>query len=119
MRPTLCQTLLATLLVVQTVHVQDARAAGLLDMPLEQLMTMEVQSASKYVQPAIDAPAAVAQITADDIRTYGYRTLGEIIAAMPGLYTSYDRYFTYVGTRGFARPGDYNSRILLLIDGIR
>ena len=34
MRPTLCQTLLATLLVVQTVHVQDARAAGLLDMPL-------------------------------------------------------------------------------------
>ena len=119
MRPTLCQTLLATLLAVQTVHVKDVHAAGLLDMPLEQLMTMEVQSASKYVQPAIDAPAAVAQITADDIRTYGYRTLGEIIAAMPGLYTSYDRYFTYVGTRGFARPGDYNSRILLLIDGIR
>ena len=115
------RSLLSGLLLLLAIQPQSATAQTLelLDIPLEQLMHIEVQSASKYSQPAIEAPAAVSMVTADDIRTYGYRTLGDIVAAMPGLYTSYDRYFTYIGTRGFSRPGDYNSRILLLIDGVR
>ena len=112
-------TLLARLVLAGLASPAIAQTSPLTDMQLEQLMGMEVHSASKYRQPTIDAPAAVSIVTADDIRSYGYRTLGDIIASMPGLYTSYDRYFTYVGVRGFARPGDYNSRILLLIDGIR
>ena len=38
---------------------------------------------------------------------------------MRGLYVSDDRNYSYLGTRGFLRPGDYNSRILLLVDGHR
>lgn len=99
----------------------DGRAAvaDLTALPIEQLMQVEVQSASKFRQQAIDAPAAVSVVTADEIRRFGYRTLGEVIASMRGVYVSYDRYFSYVGVRGFARSGDYNSRILLLVDGIR
>jgi outer membrane receptor protein involved in Fe transport len=96
-----------------------AAVADLTELPIEQLMGIEVQSASKFSQQAIDAPAAVSVVNAEEIKTFGYRTLGDIISSMRGVYVSYDRYFSYVGVRGFARAGDYNTRILLLVDGIR
>ena len=88
-------------------------------LPLEQLMQMEVRTASRYLQPALEAPAAVSVVTAEDIRTFGYRNLAEILASMRGLYLSYDRSYHYLGIRGFSTPGDYNTRVLLLVDGVR
>lgn len=106
------------LLGASSVGAQDPEGS-LSALSIEQLLQVEVQSASRFRQQSIDAPAAVSVVTADEIKTYGYRTLAEIIGSMRGIYTSYDRYFSYVGVRGFARPGDYNTRILFLIDGIR
>lgn len=99
----------------------EARAgvADLAELPIEQLLQIEVESASKYRQQALDAPAAVSVVGAEDIRSFGYRTLAEVIGSIRGIHLSYDRYFSYVGVRGFARAGDYNSRILLLVDGVR
>jgi len=94
----------------------------LMSMSLEQLMTVEVDSvygASGYKQKVSDAPASITVITADEIRRYGYRTVADILRNVPGFYVTYDRSYSYVGVRGFGRPGDYNSRILLLIDGHR
>lgn len=96
-------------------HAQDDIA----DLPLEQLMQMQVVTASRYAQSALEAPAAVSVVTADDIRLFGYRTLAEVLASMRGLYVSYDRSYHYLGTRGFATPGDYNTRVLLLVNGVR
>ena len=96
----------------------DTRQA-LIELPLEQLLNLEVYSASKFTQKVSEAPSSVSIVTADDIRTYGYRTLADILKRFPGLYVTYDRNYSYLGTRGFARPGDYNTRILLLVDGYR
>ncbi|HEU5338880.1 MAG TPA: TonB-dependent receptor plug domain-containing protein, partial [Sulfuricaulis sp.] len=96
----------------------DTRQA-LIELPLEQLLNLEVYSASKFTQKVSEAPSSVSIVTADDIRTYGYRTLADILKRIPGLYVTYDRNYSYLGTRGFARPGDYNTRILLLVDGYR
>ncbi len=82
-------------------------------------MQMEVRTASRYAQTLLEAPAAMSVVTADDIRTFGYRTLADILNGMRGLYTSYDRSYHYLGMRGFATPGDYNTRVLLLVDGVR
>ncbi|MBI3569510.1 MAG: TonB-dependent receptor [Gammaproteobacteria bacterium] len=78
-----------------------------------------VYGASKYEQKLSEAPAAVSIITADEIDKYGYRTLADVLRSVTGVYTSSDRSYTYAGVRGFQRPGDYNGRILLLIDGYR
>ncbi|TAN53361.1 MAG: TonB-dependent receptor [Methylococcaceae bacterium] len=86
---------------------------------LEDLLNLQVFSASKFSQRSIEAPSAVTVITANDIKTYGYRTLGEVLRSIRGLYLSYDRNYQYLGVRGGNRPGDYNSRVLLLIDGFR
>lgn len=92
-------------------------AGDLSTLPLEQLLQMEVQGASRIAGSALEAPSAVSVITREDIRTFGYRTLGDALASVRGVYLSRDRNYQYLGIRGFARPGDYNSRVLILVDG--
>jgi outer membrane receptor for ferrienterochelin and colicins len=101
---------------------QEPPAESLGTMSLEQLMQMRVETvygASKYEQKVTRAPASVTILTSEDIGRFGYRTLAEALRSIRGLYVSDDRNYSYLGTRGFLRPGDYNSRILLLIDGHR
>jgi outer membrane receptor for ferrienterochelin and colicins len=89
---------------------------------IEQLMDMEIDTvyaASKYEQKITEAPSSVSIVTADEIKKFGYRTLADILRSVRGFYITNDRNYSYVGVRGFARPGDYNSRILVQVDGHR
>ena len=78
-----------------------------------------VYTASKYEQKVTQAPAAISIVTADEIKKYGYQTVSDILGSLPGFFTTNDRNYELVGVRGFAPPGDYNIRILLLVDGQR
>jgi len=86
---------------------------------LAALLATPVYAASKYQQRAAEAPAAVTVLTQGDIRSFGWRTLGEVLGGVRGVATRYDRAYTYLGVRGLSRPGDYSSRLLLLVDGVR
>jgi iron complex outermembrane receptor protein len=101
-----------------------AQAAGgasgdLMDLPLEKLVNVEITSASKYAEKASEAPSAVEVITADEIKTFGFQTLGDALNGLHGLYASNDRNYNYLGVNGFLRSGDYNSRILVMVNGHR
>ena len=86
---------------------------------LEELGNLKVYAASKHVQSGADAPASVTVITSDEIEKHGYRTLADVLQTVRGFYVTNDRNYTSLGVRGFERPGDYNTRILLLVDGHR
>jgi outer membrane cobalamin receptor len=101
------------------VALHDAVAADVTDMSLEQLMQIGVVGASKYEQKQSEIGAAVSVITRQEIKAFGWRTLDQALASLPGVYVTYDRQFTYVGVRGFGLPGDYNTRVLVTIDGNR
>lgn len=91
----------------------------LTQLPIEELMSIQVTTASKFPQKTMEAPSSVTIITAADIKTYGYRTLADIVRSVRGMAVSYDRNYDYFGIRGMGRTGDYNSRVLLLVDGYR
>ena len=97
----------------------SGQVAELADLSLEQLLDVKVTSASKYAQRASDAPASVSVLTAEDFKTYGWRTLADALRSVRSLYVVYDRAYSELGMRGFQPVGDFNSRILLLIDGYR
>ena len=117
-----CLLLSALTLAACAIHgarAADAPAPDLTQLSLEQLLDIPVYTASRFSQKGSNAPSSVSVITAADIKTYGYRTLADMLRSVRGMYVTYDRAYSYIGVRGFARPGDYNSRVLVMVDGYR
>jgi outer membrane receptor for ferrienterochelin and colicins len=122
MTATLARRSALLLLLLLTVSRAAQAQQPLTELSLEELMNMDagrVFGASERLQPSTEAPASVSFITAEEIARFGYRTLADILRGVRGMYVSDDRNFSLLGMRGFAKPGDYNSRILLLINGHR
>ena len=89
---------------------------------MEDLVKMKVDSvygATKFLQKAEDAASSISVITAEEIQRHGYRTLTDVLRGVRSFYVINDRNYSYVGVRGLSLPGDYNARILFLLDGHR
>jgi iron complex outermembrane receptor protein len=117
-RLALCLALLAAFTPVP-LRAAEPGAAQLADLPLDDLLNLQVTGAARTAQRRSEAAAAVTVITADEIRALGHRTIADALRTVRGLNVVYDRSYSYLGVRGFFAPGDYNTRVLLLIDGNR
>jgi iron complex outermembrane receptor protein len=84
-----------------------------------QLMDMEVTTATLRPQKSSDSPATTTVITQREIAEFGYRTLAEALRSVAGMYIRNDRNYLNLGVRGFSIPGDFSTRVLLLVDGYR
>lgn len=76
-----------------------------------------VVGAAKREQSLGNVASAVTVVSADRIKRFGYRTVGEAIAGVAGVYLVDNRLSYSVGIRGLNILGDYNTRILVLVDG--
>ncbi len=86
-------------------------------MTLEELMDVEIISASKKEEIVKEIAASVIIITSDEIERYGYSSLVEILRNVPGLF-SHDDYSPFgprFGIRGFFDEQIRN--IIFLVDG--
>ena len=76
-----------------------------------------VVGADKREQSLGNVASAVTVVSGDRIRRFGYRTVAEALAAVAGVYTVDTRIVYGIGIRGLDIPGDFNTRILVLVDG--
>lgn len=110
LRVLLCFALGAT-----SLNAQDA-PADLSEASLEQLMQIQVTSASKKSETLSRAPAAIYVITSDAIRRGGFSSVPDALRMVPGLYVVQQSAHTWiVSARGFSNA--FNDKMLVLIDG--
>lgn len=85
------------------------------ELPAEEV-TRYVSVSSKLVQPAHLTAASITVVDRQTIRDAGYRSVGEALVAVPGLFVSYDLMNYHVGLRGLfggARSGSRTLKIMI------
>lgn len=108
--------LLPLIIPAQNDSIEKIKA--LLDYSLEELMRMEVVSASVSKQTVSIAPSTIHVITAQQIEERGYEELGDVLRDVPGIDLIHLN--GYVPTLIYFRGmyGADNLRALVMIDGI-
>jgi iron complex outermembrane recepter protein len=94
----------------------DAQTPDLRDMTLEDLLKIEVTSASRQDERAEDVAAAVYVISRDEIRRSGLTTLPDLLRLAPGVQVAQINSNKWaVSVRGFNSL--YANKLLVMIDG--
>ncbi|NMM49002.1 TonB-dependent receptor plug domain-containing protein [Marinigracilibium pacificum] len=105
----------------------DNGEKDLFDMSLEELMEVEIFSASKKSESSFDAPLSSTVITSEEIQSYGATTIEEALRLVPGLVVreeSNGNFDVHVRGNESLPPGNFtfyteNSLTLVMIDGRR
>jgi iron complex outermembrane receptor protein len=87
-------------------------------MTLEELVAVRILSTPKFAEDAEHSPSVISIVTAADIRTFGWRTLADVLRSLQGFTVTDDHTYSYAGVRGVSAPGDYRQRFQVLIDGM-
>jgi len=93
-----------------------AKPVDLTSISIEDLMNIQVTSASKKAESLSAAPAAIFVITGEDIRRGGFSSVPDTLRTVPGLYVVQQSSHVWLVTaRGFSN--EFNDKMLVLIDG--
>ena len=94
---------------------RSPRVESVSELSIEDLMKVEVVTASRTEEKLTRATSVMSVITAREIERAGFRTIYDGLARVPGCFPSAQATWKVVGTRGLVADG--NDHILLLIDG--
>lgn len=84
---------------------------------LEDLLNIDVTSATKTSIKLSQAPAIISVVTADDISNYDYRSLADIFRTLPGFDVLNDTSFYNAGIRGINAGLNGQSQVLKVMLG--
>ncbi len=76
-----------------------------------------VVAAGKREKTQQQVAASVSVVDANQISLYGYRSLADILRNQRSFYLTTDGLNWFAGVRGFERPGEWNARLMVLVDG--
>jgi len=94
----------------------DPKPGSLAELPLEDLLNVEVTSVARQEQSLSESAAAVFVITQDDIRRSGATSIPELLRMVPGLDVAQITANTWAITaRGF--NAQFANKMLVLMDG--
>jgi outer membrane receptor for ferrienterochelin and colicin len=109
-------TILILLIQIPVLAQDSASAEDLFEMDIEELMNVEVTSFSKRSEKSSKAPGTVYVWTEEQIKTYGFRNLQDVLEATPGFEITNFYFWLNGGQRG------YNNNMagtLVLVNGRR
>lgn len=100
----------------------DLGGLALADMSLEELLNVEVNvtTATRQGEVSIEnAPAIMTVITREEIERFGYRSVPEALASVPGLFIVDDLVTANLAIRGiWAGPDSWSRTFKFMVDGI-
>ena len=109
------RTLIISCLFVSLI-VTPVWAKGLMEMSLEELISLQVTSAAKAPTSLLKTPAAIYVITQEDIRRSGANSIPELLKMVPGMNVAQlDSNRWAISARGFS--GQFANKLLVMIDG--
>ena len=91
----------------------DGTADALLDLPFEDLLQVQIESAGKRAEQIRDIPASVSIVTREEIARYGWQTLEAVLRHVPGFFVLDNTEERFIGTRGAVGGG-----VQFLVNGI-
>ena len=77
-----------------------------------------LEGVSKHAEAPTEAPATVTVISKEEIELYGFRTVADVLNfASIGYFTHSDRRYDFAGGRGLFFYEDFNTRLLVMMNG--
>ena len=114
-RHILCLLMVLSLLAVPSWAQEEAQ--DIADLSLEDLLDVQITSASKFAQKQSEAPGIVSVVNREQVDRFGWLSLNDILARQAGFFPSRDYDRSTIGSRGLFE-GWNNNHLLMLMDGI-
>jgi len=114
---TLVSLLLSSLFVSAQEETQTANLEDFFEMSLEDLMNIEITSASKTAEKLQDVASSIYVITEEDIQRSGATRITDVLQMVPGAFFIYNDY-NNVNTAVREETNAFNGSVLVLIDNV-
>ena len=115
----LCLFLLLSPFVSHAQQADSILTADLLGLSVEELLQIQVTTASKTSESITDAAAAITVVSSKEIESYGATSLFEVLDRVTSIYTlsTYQYSKNLVAIRGNGNTTSFGTDVLVLLDG--